>query len=145
MDCEIVMKGKLSDKPLAFDINKTVKYWMDGAIYDLSVAEALYEKGKYPYALFMGHLAVEKLLKALGVKATKQHAPFTHSLSLLAQKSGLAFSQTTMKRLARFMEFHFEARYPEEQNKFYKKCTKQFTGKRLEEIMEVFNWLKKQF
>lgn len=56
---------------VAFDINKTVKYWMDGAVYDLSVSEALYEKGKYPYALFMGHLAVEKLLKALVVKVAR--------------------------------------------------------------------------
>jgi len=42
------------------------------------------------------------------------------------------------------MEFHFEARYPEEQKMFYKKCTPKFAGTRLEEIKEIFNWLKKK-
>jgi len=69
---------------LKFDIDKTVKYWLEGAEYDLDVANALHEKKKYPYALFIGHLALEKLLKSLVVKTTKEHAPRTHSLSLLA-------------------------------------------------------------
>jgi len=34
------MKNKLADKHLAFDANKTVRYWIDSAEYDLSVAEA---------------------------------------------------------------------------------------------------------
>ena len=94
------MKKKLADKPLAFDANKTVRYWTDSAEYYLSVAEALYETSKYPYALFMGHLAVEKLLKALVVKATKQHAPYTHSLPLLLQKTGLDVSSKTLRRFS---------------------------------------------
>lgn len=36
------------------------------------------------------------------------------------------------------MEFHFEARYPDEQKKFYKKCTKEFATKKMKEIKEVF-------
>lgn len=50
---------------LKFDIGKTVKYWLDGANYDMGVAKAMFEAKKYPYALFMGHLALEKLLKAI--------------------------------------------------------------------------------
>ena len=129
---------------LKFDIEKTVQYWIDGAEYDMGVAEAMYEKEKYPYALFMGHLAIEKLLKALVVKNTKEHAPYTHSLSVLADKLGFEVPLKIRKSLIRFMEFHFEARYPEEQKKFYKKCTKQFTGKKMNEIKEVFIWLKKK-
>lgn len=129
---------------LKFDIGKTVQYWLDGAEYDMGVAEAMYEKEKYPYALFMGHLALEKLLKALVVKNTQEHAPYTHSLSLLAEKSGIEMPAKTLKRLARFMEFHFETRYPKEQKKFYKKCTKEFTTKKMQEIKEVFTWLKKR-
>lgn len=126
---------------LKFDIEKTVQYWLDGAEYDMGVAEAMYEKEKYPYALFMGHLALEKLLKALVVKSTQEHAPYTHSLYLLAEKTGIEIPQKILKRLARFMEFHFEARYPKEQKKFYNKCTKEFTNKKMQEIKEVFIWL----
>lgn len=59
---------------LKFDVEKTVLYWFESAEYDMGVAEAMYEKAKYPYALFMGHLALEKLLKALVVKTTRKHA-----------------------------------------------------------------------
>lgn len=111
----------------------------------MSVAEAMFEKGKYPYALFMGHLALEKLLKALVVNATGNHAPYTHSLPLLADKTGLEPPQKTMKALARFMEFHFEARYPNDQKRFYRKCTKAFTTRNLQKMNEVFLWLKKQY
>jgi hypothetical protein len=47
-----------------------------------------------------------------------------------------------LKHLARFMEFHFEARYPREQKKFYKKCTKEFANKKMKEMKEVFAWLR---
>lgn len=138
------MQIKPKSKPLVFDVKKTVKYRTDGAEYDLDVSEALFEQKKYPYALFIGHLALEKILKALVVKKTKQHAPYTHSLPLLAQKTGLELSKVTVKRLGRFMEFHFEARYPEEQKKFYKKCTKKFASKCLEEIREVYGWFNEK-
>ena len=129
---------------IKFDIQKTVQYWMEGAVYDLDVAKAMFEKEKYPYALFMGHLALGKLLKALAVGATGNHAPYTHSLPLLAEKSGLKMPQKTVRTLARFMEFHFEARYPNDQKKFYRKCTKAFTTRNLQKMNEVFLWLKKQ-
>ena len=74
---------------MKFDVQKTVQYWIEGADYDFGVAEAMFEKGKYPYTLFMGHLALEKLLKAIVVKATRNHSPYTHSLPLLAEKTSL--------------------------------------------------------
>jgi len=44
----------------------------------MGVSVAMFQTEKYPYALFFGHLAIEKLLKALVVKQTKEHAPYTH-------------------------------------------------------------------
>lgn len=90
---------------LKFDVEKTIRYWFEGAEYDMGVADAMFEKKKYPYALFMGHLAIEKLLKALVVKNTRSHAPYTHSLKLLAENSGIGMPKKTMKMFARFMEF----------------------------------------
>ena len=136
--------GKEKASSLIFDVDKAIHYWGEGAEYDLGVAEAMFEKGKYPYALFMGHLSIEKLLKALVVKNTGEHAPHTHSLLLLAEKSGLKTPQKVIKGLAIFMEFHFEARYPDEQKKFYERCSKDFTGKNMQELKEVYSWLKKR-
>ena len=129
---------------LKFDIEKTVQYWLEGAEYDLDVAKALYEKKKYPYALFIGHLALEKLLKALVVRTTRKHAPYTHSLPLLAGQIDTGIPQKIMKKLAAFMEFHFEARYPRQQTRFYEKCTKQFADRKMQDIREVYKWLKKK-
>jgi HEPN domain-containing protein len=41
-----------------------VQYWITAAENDWRVAGHLYEKNDYPYALFFGHLTIEKLLKA---------------------------------------------------------------------------------
>jgi HEPN domain-containing protein len=40
-------------------------FWLVEANEALQVADHLVEKGDYSYALFFGHLAIEKLLKAL--------------------------------------------------------------------------------
>lgn len=129
---------------MEFDVGKTVAYWVKGAKYDLSVARAMFKAKKYPYALFMGHLALEKLLKVLFVKSTKTHAPITHSLPLLAEKSKLSTPEPIKLKLREFMEFYFETRYPSEQKAFYAQCTGAYTSKNLKEIRKVFQWLKKQ-
>ena len=126
----------------AFDIERTVSYWLEGAQYDLGVANAMLKSKKYPYALFMGHLSLEKLLKAFVVKHTKAHAPFSHSLPYLAEKSGIKIPERILIKLREFMEFHFEARYPDANKAFYKKCTKPYTAKKLKEIKEVFTWVR---
>jgi HEPN domain-containing protein len=129
---------------MTFETEKTVKYWLESGEYDLTVAQSLYEKRKYPYSLFFGHLALEKLLKAVYVKSKKQHAPFTHSLPLLAEKSGINIPKEILIKLREFMEFYFEARYPDEQKSFYKKCTRKYTTQKLKGIEEVFKWLREQ-
>jgi HEPN domain-containing protein len=127
---------------IPFDTKKTVSYWLEGAKYDLGVVDAMFKGKKYPYALFMGHLALEKLLKAFYVKKTNAHAPFTHSLPYLAEESKVKIPEKIMVKLREFMEFHFEARYPDANKAFYKKCTKAYTAKKLKELKEVFRWIK---
>jgi hypothetical protein len=42
---------------------------------------------------FFAHLSIEKALKALVVKATRDLAPLSHNLVLLAEKTGLEFQE----------------------------------------------------
>lgn len=72
------------------------------------------------------------------------HAPYTHSLPLLAQKSGLQIPNDYLERLSEYMEFHIESRYPDATKVFYKKCTEPYTKSRLKDIEEIFLWLKNQ-
>ena len=66
------------------DINGIKLYWVTEAEEALTVADHLFEKGDYSYALFFGHLAIEKLLKALYIERQKEHAPPIHNLLRLA-------------------------------------------------------------
>jgi len=126
---------------MTFDVEKTIQYWQRGAKYDLGVADAMFKSNKYPYALFMGHLALEKLLKALVVKKGRAHAPFSHSLPYLAEESKVKIPEEILIKLREFMEFHFEARYPDANKAFYKKCSKAYTAAKLKDIKKVFKWL----
>ncbi|MFH1563288.1 MAG: HEPN domain-containing protein [Nitrospirota bacterium] len=93
---------------MEFDVEKTVNYWRESAEYDLETANALFEKKRFPYALFMGHLALEKLLKGLFVKDNQSHVPWIHSLPILASKLKIKISDEILGKLGEFMEFHFE-------------------------------------
>lgn len=98
----------------AFDLNKTIQYWLDSAQYDLDTGKGLLPVKRFPYALFFAHLALEKALKAVVVKTTREHAPFTHSLTLLASKANIEIPEAMRDRFAEYMEFHLEARYPDD-------------------------------
>jgi len=126
---------------MTFDVAKTIKYWLESAAYDLETGKSLLEIKRFPYALFFGHLALEKALKALVAKTTKEHAPYTHSLPLLAKKTGIEIPESIIDRLAEYMEFYFEARYPDEKMDFYKKCTEEFAGKKFSELEDTYKWL----
>ena len=54
--------------------------WLSQSEYDLDTAQAMLDSGRYIYAVFMCHLAVEKALKALVVKRTENAPPRTHNL-----------------------------------------------------------------
>jgi len=61
-----------------FDVERVKTYWLTEAEEALQVADHLLEKADYSYALFFGHLAIEKLLKALYAK-TMRHQFITCS------------------------------------------------------------------
>ncbi len=126
---------------MTFDIDKTIKYWMESAAYDLGTGKSLLESERFPYALFFGHLALEKILKALVVKTTAEHPPFTHSLPFLASKIRTEMPESILDRLAEYTEFHIESRYPDEKKEFYQRCTGEFACKKFSEIEEIYQWL----
>jgi HEPN domain-containing protein len=47
-----------------FDSKKLIKYWTESSDDDFDTMIAMYESGRYNWALFVGHLMIEKLLKA---------------------------------------------------------------------------------
>ena len=121
-----------------------IDYWIKSADYDWEVAGHLFEKGDYPYALFLGHLTIEKSLKALYVNRADEAPPFVHRLTYLAEKVDLDLSPERLEMLEIITDFNLEARYPDEKFSFHKKCTKEFTDANMKMIEELKKWLLQQ-
>lgn len=122
-------------------MEEKVKYWLISAARDWEVAGHLLEKRDYAYALFFGHLTLEKILKAYYVKSVGGNPPLTHRLVYLAEKTGLELSDERMELLEIVTDFNLEARYPDEKFSFYKRCTREFTVLYLDRIEEMKEWL----
>ena len=118
-----------------------VNYWIKSAENDWRVAGHLFEKGDYPYALFFGHLTIEKLLKAFFVLKFDEPPPYTHRLTYLAEKAELDISPEKLELLEITTDFNLETRYPDEKFTFFKRCTKDFTEAYLRKIEELKEWL----
>jgi HEPN domain-containing protein len=125
--------------------NEYINYWLKGAEHDLETAEALFRAKKYDWCLFLGHLVLEKTLKALWVKNNDYKVPpKTHNLVKLAEETALPITQTIKLQLFDINDFNIEARYPDYKLQFYKRCTKSFTARHFTAIKELYVWLKKQ-
>jgi HEPN domain-containing protein len=117
-------------------------FWVEEAAEALRVANHLFEKEDYSYALFFGHLAVEKLLKAIYVTNKREQAPYIHNLNRLAELVGITTTENQSDNLIRITAYNLESRYPDEKRSFRKKCTVEFTRNELALIGEVFRWLQ---
>lgn len=126
------------------DVIKIVKYWLEASEHDLGMAGSLFRTGKYDYCLFLCHLSLEKLLKALVARTIKDHPPFTHNLLYLAGKTDLKISKMQIELLDRINKFNMEARYPEDLKAFYEKANRAYAKKYLEAAKETWKWLRKK-
>lgn len=107
-----------------------VEYWIDLAKYDLDTAKAMYNSKRYLYVGFMCHQTIEKIFKAYYVKVKTDNPPYTHNLTLLAEKSGIYANMTDeQKDFIDLLEpLNIEARYPTTKEKLLQvltdeKCT----------------------
>ncbi|WP_150112227.1 HEPN domain-containing protein [Desulfonatronovibrio hydrogenovorans] len=55
------------------NINDQLNYWLESAEHDLDTADSLFYSEKYDWCLFMGHLVLEKALKAVYVLEHNAH------------------------------------------------------------------------
>lgn len=124
------------------DTLKVKKYWLKESEESLNVAKHLFEKKDYFYSLFFGHLAIEKVLKAIYVVRKGEQAPYIHNLNRLSELADIQLTEEEKITLNRITSFNIEGRYPDEKRSFRKKCTKDFTQRELDKIKEVFKWLK---
>ena len=127
------------------DIEEHIKHWFDSANHDLETAEDLFRARKFDWCLFLGHLVLEKALKAFYVRDNKnQLPPRTHNLLRLAENTSLVLNDDQKIFLDEVNDFNLEVRYPEFKREFYQYCTKEYATSYFTRIKEFYQWLQSQ-
>lgn len=124
------------------DVEKIYAHWINTSDKDFATMGHLYESKDFHWALFIGHIVIERLLKACVVKRTNDHAPFTHDLTKLAKLSGLPFTEEHLDWMDTVSTFNMNARYDSYKEAFYKKCTPEFTSEWIDKIKHLQAWIK---
>ncbi len=122
--------------------SEIISYWTGSSDKDYEAMIHLLEKGHYTWSLFIGHLVIEKLLKAIYCQKNEDNPPFIHDLYRLAVKCHIDLDDQQKDNLDTISTFNIQARYDDYKMEFYNKCTKAFTWKWIDTIKEVRAWLK---
>jgi HEPN domain-containing protein len=123
------------------DVEKVVRHWIDTSEEDFQTMLNLHESKSYGWALFLGHISVEKLLKAVYVNKNKKHAPFLHNLYRLAELSDIAMTDEQSDWLDKVTSFNLNARYDDYKREFYLLCTEDFAKEWIEKIKNLRVWI----
>lgn len=126
------------------NINEQITYWIDSSDDDFQAMIHLFEKRDNTWSLFIGHLVLEKLLKAWYVKVNSNTPPFIHDLVRLAEKGNLVLDDDQKDILDTISAFNIRGRYDDYKREFHKKCSNSFTKEWVDNIKEFREWIKKQ-
>jgi HEPN domain-containing protein len=121
-----------------------VKYWVELSDYDLITAEAMLTTSRYLYVGFMCHQTIEKILKAFFTKHHETTPPYTHSLSYLAEKSGILeeLTEQRLKFINSVEPMNIEARYPSRKQELFKSLSKHKCQEIVKQTKEFQQWVK---
>jgi HEPN domain-containing protein len=127
-----------------FTMRSDTQNWIALADYDLETARHMLETGRNLYVIFLCHLALEKMLKALVTEIT-QTVPFkTHDLIVLVKKGNLELPQKYLEFVGKINSASIPTRYPEDLQRSLKAYPKSVTRDYLKQTMEIAKWLKQQ-
>ncbi len=117
-----------------------IGYWLETSKHDYdSCFELFQQTQRYDWALFIAHLSLEKLLKAAWIKNNENNnPPLIHNLLKLSNSAGLIITEEQKTILSEFNDFNIETRCPDIKLNFYRLCTKEFTGNKLEQLKEIY-------
>ena len=135
---------KSSEQGKAVTKQEVIRYWVESPDMDSAAMESLFSNGHHVWALFVGHLVVEKIIKALYVKRVGVEVPRSHNLLAIAERAGLELDFGQKMLMDEITGFNIRARYPDVKRRFLKKANRAFTEERLTKIRELRIWLLEQ-
>jgi len=126
-------------------MDKRTLEWLKQADYDFDTARFMCSGGRYFYAVFMCHLAVEKALKGLYQQQRQETPPKTHNLIYLLDRIGLMPDQDKGRAMTRLNEANVTTRYPDDIDRLRSSYTQETTMQVLSQTQEILEWIRAQF
>ena len=102
----------------------------------------MFETKRYNWSLFVGHLMIEKLLKAYYVKIKQDFPPFIHNLLRLAEVAEIKLTDEQKIFFVTITAFNINTRYDDYKMSFQKRCTLEYTTKWINELKTKRIWIK---
>ena len=127
------------------DFERIKNHWIETSNNDFNTMNDLFKSKSYNWALFVGHISVEKLLKALYVNLHVKHAPAIHNLYRLAELCDIKLTNEYADWLDTITSFNINARYDDYKRDFYNLCTREYTKLWITRIKVLRKWIIKKF
>lgn len=123
---------------------KVIGFWLKSAKRDKKTAEDLFKLGHFHWCLFIWHLVLEKVLKALITKNNQTITPI-HDLVKLSKSTGLSFNKDQTAVLNEATAFNLEARYDSYKESFFQKANQEYAQQWAGRLKELYQCLLKEF
>lgn len=125
-------------------MSDNITYWIEMSDYDFDTANAMFETKRYLYVGFMYHQVIEKMLKAYWSNVLEEPPLKIHSLSRLAEKSGLDkhMSEEQLDLIDALEPLNIEARYPSYKERLMKSLNADRCKELIKQTDELRLWIK---
>ncbi|MFC1886716.1 HEPN domain-containing protein [Thermodesulfobacteriota bacterium] len=123
---------------------KETKNWIESSDYDAQTATYMLQTGRYIYVIFMCHLAIEKLLKAIVQENTGKLPHKTHDLIFLLQTAKINLPENLLDFIGKINNASIVTRYPEDLSKIISAYPEHVAKDYIDRTYEVITWLKQE-
>ena len=121
---------------------KATANWLAQVDYDIATAEQMLQTEPYIYVIFMSHMALEKVLKALVTEETQKLPPRTHNPIDLAQRAHVVLSQAQQDFLGKLNNTSVVVRYPDDLSAMVSQYPEAIAQDYLEQTKELILWVR---
>jgi HEPN domain-containing protein len=126
------------------NVDPIILHWRESSEENYATMKNLIKTKEFAWSLFLGHLVIEKLLKALYVKKLQKHPIFSHDLLRLAKMIEIELPDDYDEWLDKITTFNLNARYDNYKQSFSKLCTVEFSNEWIGKIEILRKWLISQ-
>lgn len=123
-------------------MRKDTKDFKASAEYDLQTAEYMLNSGRYIYVIFMCHLSIEKMLKAIVAETIRKTSPKTYNLIYLLKVGKIKLSDDLFEFVTKINNVSIITRYPEDFSKLLEAYPKEVAQRYLNKTKEVIKCLE---